>query len=48
MTDLDTEARLTLKGVHGTNRAAAQQIAQQRLFQKTDKGRAGTGVWDHQ
>lgn len=45
MTDFNIEAMLTLKGVHGTNRAAAQQIAQHCFFQKTDKGRAGTGVY---
>jgi hypothetical protein len=44
-TDVETAAMLTLKGVHGTSRSAAQKIAQHQTFQKTDKGRVGTGVY---
>lgn len=45
ITNVEIAAMLTLKGVHGTSRAAAQEIAQQQMFQKTDKGRVGTGVY---
>jgi len=45
ITEVETAAMLTLKGVHGTSRTAAQEIVQHQIFQKTDKGRVGTGVY---
>jgi len=45
ITEVETAAMPTLKGVHGTSRSAAQEIAQHQIFQKTDKGRVGTGVY---
>ncbi len=45
ITNIETAAILTLKGVHGTSRTAAQEIVQHQIFQKTGKGRVGTGVY---
>jgi len=49
LTDLSTQIKthgmLVLKGTHGTTISAVQDITRHNLFQKTNDGYAGNGVY---